>query len=208
MRIRRVCLLILLFPLEAFAINPPQWDEIAKGEFVDTANVKTDADDVAAYIRHGGAITLYEVDCKGDRIRVHSDIPRYRAVPVEGGGQVVVSDDGFRTVLPGSHDALIENAICGIVTKREEQRSAEQARAECERAKKDDSARVVYARDRLTRDEAFCLLGMADGRREPECNRALIAPGTNVGGLSPPQGHLPRLRGSLSAARSLEYQSA
>jgi hypothetical protein len=180
MRISRGCFLTLLFPLQAFAINPPQWEEIAKGEFCDTANVKTDADDVAAYIRHGGAITLYEVDCKGDRIRVHSDTPRYRAVPVEGGGQVVVSDDGFRPVVPGSRDALIENAICGIVTKREEQRSAEEVRAECEKAKKDDFARVFIAKGQLTHDEGICLFEMASGDRPRECDKAAIAAGTNV----------------------------
>ncbi len=130
MRISRVCLLTLLYPLQAFAINPPQWKEIDKGEFIDTANVKTDTEDVAAYIRHGGAITLYEVDCKGDRIRVHSDTPRYRTVPVEGGGQGVVSDDGFRTVVPGSRDALIENAICGIVTQREAESAKQERQAE------------------------------------------------------------------------------
>jgi len=90
--------------LAAFAIGPPQWEEFAKGEFVDTANLKTAVDGfvTAAYIRSVSAgkqvTTLYEVDCKADEIRVHSETPRYRRVPVDGGGSVVEVDDGFRTV--------------------------------------------------------------------------------------------------------------
>ena len=58
-----------------------------------------------------------EVDCKADTIRVHSEVQRYRRIPVEGGGSVVRSDDGFRTGVPGSRNARIEIAICGAATR-------------------------------------------------------------------------------------------
>jgi hypothetical protein len=180
MRTRCACLLSLLLPSLTCAINAPQWERLAEGDYIDTANIKTDPEDVAAYIKHANSIALYEVDCKGDRIRVHSDIPRYRAVPVEGGGQVVVSDDGYRTVLPGSREALIENTICELVQKREQQRLAEQAHVECERAMKDIAVRVRHAEGRLTWDEAICLRGMAGGERPKECSQAMISPSTDI----------------------------
>lgn len=113
--------------MRAYAINPPQWDEFAKGESVDIANVRTDGDIISGYVRDVKAgtqrTTLYEVDCKGDKIRVHSDVPRYIAVPVEGGGRVIEADDGFRTVEPGSRNAGIENAICGIAQRQEAEKA-------------------------------------------------------------------------------------
>jgi hypothetical protein len=162
----------------ADAINPPQWDEFAKREFVDAANVKAEGDVVAAYVRHVTAgkevTTLYEVDCKDDRIRVHSDTPRYIRVPVDGGGSVVQLDDGFRTIAPGSQNARIENAICGVVAQRRAEETKQQQQANCERAKHDDTERVILVKDRLTRDEGACLLGLSHGDRYTDCDKAGI----------------------------------
>jgi len=106
--------------------------------------VKADGAVVSAYAKHADAgkqvTTLYEVDCKRDLIRVHSDTQRYRAVPVEGGGSVIQADDGFRTVVPGTRNAQLETAICGVVTKREMEGTKQEQQAECERAKHDESS--------------------------------------------------------------------
>jgi hypothetical protein len=175
---------LLLMPLQSLAVNPPQWSEFSKGEYTDTANVKADGNIVSAYVRHLVAgkqlITLYEVDCKGDLIRVHSDTPRYRTVHVEGGGTVVQSDDGFRTVVPDTRNAQIENAICGIVARREAERAKQQRQADCERARHDDEFRVILLNDQLTKDEAMCLLGLPEGTRYKECDKAGVPVGTSV----------------------------
>lgn len=186
MRIALGCLsaISLVCPLQAYAISIPQWDEFAKGEFIDKANVKVDGDIVAAYVRHvvgtRRTITLYEVDCKGDRIRIHSDRQRYRWVPVEGGGRVLEADDGFRAVVPGSGNARIENAVCEIVAQQDAQRMKREEKVQCERAKHDDELRVFLLRDRLSEDEALCLLGLTHGDRPPECGKAGIQRGTGV----------------------------
>jgi len=173
-----------LLPLQAFAVNPPQWDEFSKGEYIDTANVKSDGTITAAYVKHSDAgkqvTTLYEVDCKGDLIRVHSDTQRYRAVPVEGGGSVIQADDGFRTVVPGTRNAQLESAICGVVASREAESTKQNQQAECERAKQDDEFRVLLAKDQLSHDESLCLLGLTRGDRYEECGKAGIPLGKNV----------------------------
>jgi hypothetical protein len=183
-RAATVTMMALLLPLQSLAVNPPQWTEFSKGEYTDTANVKADGNIVSAYVKHvdaGKQVTaLYEVDCKGDLIRVHSDTPRYRTVHVEGGGTVVQSDDGFRTVVPGTRNAQIENAICGMVARREAERVKQQRQADCERARHDDEFRVILLNDQLTKDEAMCLLGLTDGTRYKECDKAGIAEGTSV----------------------------
>jgi hypothetical protein len=120
------------------------------------------------------------VDCKGDLIRVHSDTPHYRAVPVEGGGTVIQSDDGFRSVVPGGKNAQIENAICGMVARQEAERAKQGQQAECERARHDDEFRVFLLKDQLTRDESMCLLGLTQGTRYGECDKAGVSVGTNV----------------------------
>jgi hypothetical protein len=188
MRRTRILQLIVglstLLSLPAYAINPPQWEEFAGIDYIDSANVKTDGAIASAYVKHTDAgkqlTTLYEVDCKGDLIRVHSDTQRYRAVPVEGGGSVIQADDGFRTVVPGTRNAQIENAICGAVTRQEAESAKQNQQAECERAKHDDEFRVLLAKDQLSRDESMCLLGMVHGERYGECDKAAIPAGTKV----------------------------
>jgi len=175
---------VVLLPLQTFAVNPSQWNEFSKGEYIDTANVKSDGNIVSAYVKRVSAgtqvTTLYEVNCKGDRIRVHSDTPRYRAVQVEGGGTVIQPDDGFRSVVPGASNAQIEIAICGIVARQEAERVKQEQQAECERARHDDEVRVFLLKDQLTRDEAMCLLGLTQGTRYGECDKAGIPVSTSV----------------------------
>jgi hypothetical protein len=112
--------------------KPPQWNTFANGWDVDTANVKSDGNIVSAYVKHAGAgkqsASLYELDCKGDQIRVHFDTQRYRAVKVDGGGTVVVFDDGFGSAVPGTGNAQIENALCGIVAQQEAERAKHEHR--------------------------------------------------------------------------------
>lgn len=178
-----ICVIGLMCPLQAYAISPPQWDEFAKGEFIDKANVKVDGDIVAAYVRRvrGGRqiTTLYEVDCKDDKIRVHSDAPRYISVPVEGGGRVVESDDGFRTVIPGSQNARTENAICEVAAREDMKREKIERQAECQRARNDDELRVMLTGG-LTYDEKFCLLGLTHDVRYKECDKAGVPGGISV----------------------------
>lgn len=177
-------LLCLICPLKAVAVNPPQWSEFAQGDFIDTANIKSDGTISAAYVRTGSATkkvtTLYEVNCKDDQIRVHSDTPRYVRVPVSGGGTVVQVDDGFRTVVPGSQNALIESAICGIVAQAEAKQAEEEKQAECEREKSDDYTRVFELRDQLKDHEWMCLMEVAKGDPSTECERAGIPRNVNV----------------------------
>lgn len=188
MRIACLCFSVvgLFCSVQVKAVNPPQWDEFSKGEFIDTANMKTGWDAIAAYVRFGSGnkqvTTLYEVDCRGDRIRVHSDTPRYRRVPVDGGGSVIQTDDGFRTVTPGSRNARIERAICGAVAQREAERLKQEHHVECERATHEDLHRVLLVADRLTKDEVFCLTELALERddRPRECDKAGVPPGTGV----------------------------
>jgi hypothetical protein len=172
----------LVCPLHAYAINPPHWDQFSKGEFVDIANVKADGNVVAAYVKRADAqkevTTLYEVDCQGDKIRVHSDIQRYRSVPVQGGTRVVVPDDRFKSVVPGSRNARIENAICEVAARQEAERERQRKQAECERARHDDPLRIVLVKERLSQDETLCLLAVARGERTVECNKARVP--TNV----------------------------
>jgi hypothetical protein len=72
MRRRKVSAVIAALGLigPAYAVNPSQWDEFSKGEFIDTANVKADGGGVSAYVRHVGpkkeVTILYEVDCSQD----------------------------------------------------------------------------------------------------------------------------------------------
>ena len=186
MQIAFSCLTVLSLAcsLRAYAINPPQWDEFSKGEFVDSANVKTGGDVVAGYVRSGSAANqvtaLYEVDCKADTIRVHSDVQRYRRIPVEGGGSVVQSDDEFRTVVPGSRNARIEIAICGVATRAEADRQRQENEAQCQRAKHEDSLRIFLAGSRLTLDESVCLSDLKNGNPRRECDKAGIAKDTSV----------------------------
>jgi len=174
----------MLLPLEALAVNPPQWEEFSKGQYIDTANVKTDGAIVSAYVKHTGAgnqvATLYEVECANDMLRVHSDTQHYRRVPVEGGGSVVLSDDGFRTVVPGSRNAEIETAICGAADRKEAERIKQQQQVNCERAKHDDELRVLFVKDKLSQAEYMCLAGLTRGERDQDCAKAEIPAGTKV----------------------------
>ena len=169
---------IVLLPLQALAIDAPQWNQFSNGEYVDTANVKSEGDQVSGYVKHVAAgkpaITLYEVNCKGDQIRVHSDLPRYQTVQVQGGGTVVVQDDGFRTIVPGTREAQIETALCGIVAHQRAKESAQQEATFCERAKHDEQARIMLVPEgRLTRSEGLCLSGIAaELPRTAECDKA------------------------------------
>lgn len=176
--------LCLVCPLQAYAVNPPQWSEFSKGDFIDTANVKTDGAISAAYVMTGSAAkkvtTLYEVNCKGDQIRVHSDTPRYVRVPVSGGGSVVQVDDGFRTVVPGSQNARIESAICGFVAQEEAKQAAQEKVTECQREKSDDYLRVFELREQLKEHEWMCLMGAAKGNPSTECDDAGIPRNVNV----------------------------
>jgi hypothetical protein len=180
MRLALCCALWLVVSLPARAINPPAWEQFSAGEFVDAGNVKVDGEISAAYVKHAGTVTLYEVDCTGDRIRVHSDLPRYRAVRVQGGTSVVVMDDGFRTVVPGSHDARIEGAICGAAKRQADAAKERVQQAECERAKSDERLRALFAAKRLADDESACLLQITFGQRGPECRKALISDNMGV----------------------------
>jgi hypothetical protein len=169
----------------AYGINAPEWSEFAKGELIDTANVRVDGDITGAYVKHSGDKkeigTLYEVDCKTDVIRVHSDTPRYTFTPVEGSSRgVIQSDDGFRTVVPQTRNARIEGAICGIVARQEAEKAKVARQTECENAKKDDTLRVSIT-DGLTHDQRFCLMGLALSQpRDPECDKAGVLAGTSV----------------------------
>jgi hypothetical protein len=174
----------MLLPLQAFAVNPPQWDEFSKGQYIDTENVKIEGAIVSAYVKHADAgkpvTTLYEVECTNDLLRVHSDTQRYRRVPVEGGGSVVESDDGFRTVVPGTRNAEIETAICGAVDQAEAKKAKQEQQVACERAKHDDELRVLLVKDKLSRDEYMCLAGLTRGERYEDCAKAGIPAGTKV----------------------------
>jgi hypothetical protein len=177
------CLTALVWSLQTLAIDPPQWDEFAKGEFIDTANVKSEGNVASAYIRESGgkAATLYEVGCQDDKLRVHSDTPQYVRVPVGNGQSVLQSDDGFRTVVPGSRNARIENAVCEIVAQREVDIAWREKQQFCERAKPDEFARVLYFASRLTHDEALCLGELTNSNDRPaECERAGIPKGVSV----------------------------
>jgi len=179
--------IVALLPLQTFAVNSPQWSEFSKGQYIDTANVKTDGNIVSAYVKHidGGkqVTTLYEVDCNGDLIRVHSDTPRYHVIQVEGGGSVIQSDDGFRSIVPGTRSAQIETEMCRIVARQEAEKEKQVQQAECEHAKHDDERRVYLVNnDQLTRDEKMCLLGLTQSTRYGECDKAGIPAGTNVVG--------------------------
>jgi|ERR1700733_7922342 len=174
----------MLLSLQAFAVNPPQWEEFSKGQYIDTANLKTDGTIASAYVKHTDAgkpvTTLYEVECKGDLLRVHSDIQRYRRIAVEGGGSVVQADDGFRTIVPGTWNAQIEAAICGAAERAEAHEAKQRQQAECELAKHDDERRLLFVKDKLSQDEYMCLAGLTRGERYQDCARAEIPVGTKV----------------------------
>jgi hypothetical protein len=179
-----VLVLSLIGPLPAYAVNPPQWEELSNGVFVDTANIKIDGDVVGAYVQEVGhqkrATALYDVDCKNDEIRVHSDTPRYRSVPVQGGGFVVQSDDGFRTVVPDSRNSKIESAICGIATQRTAEKANQDRQVQCARAMHDDFLRLLLISYRLSEDERSCLSGLVDDVRHKECDKAGVSKGTTM----------------------------
>jgi hypothetical protein len=183
--IRLLTCIGVLLPFQAFAVNPPHWEEFAKGQYIDSGNVKAEGNSiVSAYVKHADAgtqqVTLFEVDCKNDLIRVHSDAQRYRRVPVEGGGTVVQADDGFRTVVPGSRNAQIETAICGAADRAEAEKAKQRQQVECEQAKHDDGLRVLLVKEKLSQDETMCLQGLTHGERYAECQKAGIPAGTNV----------------------------
>lgn len=187
MRILFGCLISLglAIPVTAFAVNPPQWNEFHKGESLDSANVKFDGTIAAAYVMEVGAngkvTTLYEVNCKEDQIRVHSDTPRFVRIPVSGGGTVVQSDDGFRTVIPGSRNARIESAICETAEKEQAEAARQEEDTRCKQALTDDSRRIDFASLKLDYNEMACLDEIARGKkRTSECSSAGIPEGTTV----------------------------
>lgn len=174
----RLSLLVCFWSAQALAINEPQWTEFSKGEYVDSANVKSDGNVASGYIKTGATVTLYEVSCATDQIRTHSDLPRYVQVPAGPGRTVVQSDDGFRTVNPGTRNARIENAICGVVAAAVAKRSAADARELCEKAKHDQWSRVYLESSVLSLDERMCLSDLAPGKVRPrECDRAGVPKG-------------------------------
>lgn len=157
------------------AVNPPHWDHFAGGVLVDTANLTNTTGIAAAYVKiDSQPPRLYEVDCDGNRIRLHSDQPRYVQVPMGSGISVIQSDDGFRTVSPESREARIENAICERVHQSEIEEIRQRQATECERAKHDDLRRILFVREQLSEDESMCLLSLSRGDRPMECDKAEV----------------------------------
>lgn len=181
LQIPLACLAVLCLPLPAYAVNAPKWVEFSSGEYIDTANIKSSGNMTSAYIKTAkqGPI-LYEVDCEGDKIRVHSDLPRYISVPVKGGGSVVQLDDGFRTVIPGGSNARIENAICKSSAQQEAQVEQQRQQADCEKAKGNETLRVLLVKDRLSADESMCLIGLTHDTRYSECDKVGVPLHTSV----------------------------
>jgi|ERR1039457_4527999 hypothetical protein len=53
-------------------------------------------------------------------------------------------------------------------------------RTRCERARHDDEFKVFLLKDQLTPDEAICLLGLTQGMRYGECDKAMVPVGTSI----------------------------